>query len=546
MRRKKILFCTEASHLPTGYSVYTKEVLSRLHQDPAFEVAELACYCDQASIDPNTPWKIYANQPVKGSAEWDDYKSYPSYQFGEYTFNQVLLDFLPDFVMDIRDWWMVEFQQRSTFRNHFHWALMPTVDAYPQNKQWIETFSTADSVFAYSEFGKRTLTNQCDSLNFIDIASPCASDSFSPVANKKAHRESMGIGGDPFIIGTVMRNQRRKLYPDLFKVFREFLDATKDPQCFLYCHTYYPDVGWEIPDLLQEYGLTNRVLFTYRCKKCGDVSPTFFSDSIQACKACNNFSKELVGVNNKIEEKDLARVYNLFDVYIQYANSEGFGMQQLEAVQSGLPLLAIDYSAMESVVKNVGAIPLKPLALTRECETGCHRAIPDNDATLIKLIELYSKDRESLRKMGTQMRENCLNHYSWDKTAKIWSDFFHRTPVKDISETWLSPPKIVEPAASVPEGLTPNDQANFLFEHVLHMPEAIGNYQWKRLVKDLTYKCSASSTIPGYYFNESHIDNNVQTWARFTVKEAYESLVQMRNLHNRWETIRAQQLNLRS
>ena len=250
-----------------------------------------------------------------------------------------------------------------------------------------------------------------------------------------------------------MRNQRRKLYPDLFKVFREFLDATKDPQCFLYCHTYYPDVGWEIPDLLQEYGLTNRVLFTYRCKKCGDVSPTFFSDSIQACKACNNFSKELVGVNNKIEEKDLARVYNLFDVYIQYANSEGFGMPQLEAVQSGLPLLAIDYSAMESVVKNVGAIPLKPLALTRECETGCHRAIPNNDATLVKLIELYSKDRESLRKMGTQMRENCLNHYSWDKTAKIWSDFFHSTPVRDISETWLSPPKIVEPAASVPEGL---------------------------------------------------------------------------------------------
>ena len=183
MRRKKILFCTEASHLPTGYSVYTKEVLSRLHQDPAFEVAELACYCDQPSVNPNTPWKVYANQPIKGSAEWDDYKSYPSYQFGEYTFNQVLLDFLPDFVMDIRDWWMVEFQQRSSFRNHFHWALMPTVDAYPQNKQWIETFSTADSVFAYSEFGKETLTNQCDSLNFIDIASPCASDSFFPVAN---------------------------------------------------------------------------------------------------------------------------------------------------------------------------------------------------------------------------------------------------------------------------------------------------------------------------------------------------------------------------
>ena len=46
MFNKKVLFCSEASWLSTGYSVYTKEVLSRLLQVDGIEVAELACYVD--------------------------------------------------------------------------------------------------------------------------------------------------------------------------------------------------------------------------------------------------------------------------------------------------------------------------------------------------------------------------------------------------------------------------------------------------------------------------------------------------------------------
>ena len=107
MKRKKILFCTEGHHLPTGYSVYTKEVLSRLCTDPRFEVAELACYTDAETAQKNEKgWRIFANQPPKNGKDWNIYKSNPSSEFGDFTFNHVLLEFMPDFVMDIRDWWM--------------------------------------------------------------------------------------------------------------------------------------------------------------------------------------------------------------------------------------------------------------------------------------------------------------------------------------------------------------------------------------------------------------------------------------------------------
>ena len=543
MRTKKILLCTEAHWMPTGYSVYTKEVLSRLHEDPRFEVAELACYATDKMVKENAKgWKIYANQPEKSSDEWHNYKASPTHEFGEYTFNHVLLDFKPDFVMDIRDWWMFEFEQRSTYRDFYSWAIMPTVDAFPQNKQWIDTFASADAVFAYSEFGKDVLLGQCRDMNFIDIASPCASQNYHPVSDKERHKELAGLDPDSFIIGTVMRNQRRKLYPDLFKTFREFLDATQASNAFLYCHTYFPDVGWEIPDLLQEYDLTNRVLFTYKCKQCGAIEPSFFKDTINHCSSCNSFRNELVGVNNKIEEEELAKVYNFFDVYVQYANSEGFGMPQLEASQSGVPIMTVSYSAMDSVGDNVGAIKIPLLTLQTECETGCKRAIPSNEFTLLKFIELYSMRKEQLKQLGFGMRQKTLQRYNWDKTADVWAEYFAATPVRDPSETWYSPPRLFDPAPSIPENLTIKDQANFLFESVLRKPEWIGNYQWKRTLRDLLYKCTATSTSQDWYFNESHLENGIRNWSPFDIKQAYEYMVKMRQTHNQWENMRIQRL----
>ena len=218
MNNKKVLFCSEASWLSTGYSVYTKEVLSRLLQVDGIEVAELACYVDSNDGNINTtPWNVYPNKPRPTDPNHEAYRGNVTSQFGDQTFNQVLLDFQPDVVMDIRDWCMIEFDQRSPLRDFFHWAIMPTVDAFPQANQWINTYATADSVMAYSEFGRDTLLQQCDSIKFVDIASPSASQHFQPIENKQQHKVNMGIAPESLIIGTVMRNQKRKLYPDLFK-----------------------------------------------------------------------------------------------------------------------------------------------------------------------------------------------------------------------------------------------------------------------------------------------------------------------------------------
>ena len=123
MRKKRILFCTEATFLNTGYSTYTREILNYLMTTDKYELAELAAYAqDGDSRAAGIPWKFYGVVPLDNASEQEkqDYNSNATRQFGEHAFEKVCLDFKPDVVCDIRDFWMMDFQQRSPFRRMFH------------------------------------------------------------------------------------------------------------------------------------------------------------------------------------------------------------------------------------------------------------------------------------------------------------------------------------------------------------------------------------------------------------------------------------------
>ncbi len=540
MRKKRILWVNEAHWQGTGYSVYAKEVLTRLNKVEEFEVAELATHATIEDVRvSNSPWKVYPNKPLDSDPDFQSYLNSPSRIFGDNTFNSVLMDFKPDIVMDIRDWWMFEFQQRSPFRNFFHWAIMPTVDAMPQNPMWINTFASADSVFAYSEFGRDTLLKQSDSINFIDIAPPCANkEVFDRVPDKKKHKDEMGLDSEIFLVGTVMRNQRRKLYPDLFKAFRMFLDETEDSRVFLYCHTFYPDIGWEIPQLLDDFGLNNKVLFGYKCKNCGDMTMDFYRDAMCHCNKCKQFKKKLIGVNNSIDSAELSKIYNTFDLYVQYANSEGFGMPQLEAAFCGVPVASVNYSAMESVIKNIGGTAMEPLALAMECETGCYRAIPDNN----QLVSIIKNERclSGRDDNGNAVYQLARNHYDWDKTAQVWIDHFKTVPMRDWSETYLSPIKVLEPATDMPNNIvTTEDQVNYLFSHVLHRPDLIGGWFWSKVIKDVTFGYRVAPSEEDYYFNESHLPSQ-NKYQPYNMEGVVKDLTSMRKMWNELEIQRGQ------
>ena len=62
MSKKKVLVCSEASFLHSGFGTYAKELLTRLHATGKYELAEFASYGTvNDERDAYIKWKYYAN-----------------------------------------------------------------------------------------------------------------------------------------------------------------------------------------------------------------------------------------------------------------------------------------------------------------------------------------------------------------------------------------------------------------------------------------------------------------------------------------------------
>lgn len=551
MRKKRILFCSEATFLSTGYATYTREILNYLHNTGKYEIAELASYGERHDQRANNiPWKFFGVVPDANCSEEERtvYLENHTAQFGAAIFEHVCLAFQPDVVCDIRDFWMMDFEERSPFRPFYKWCIMPTVDAYPQARQWVATYQSSDACLTYSEWAGEVLKEQSGGkINYIGTASPSAHSAYKPM-NKKEIKKSFGLDEDCRIIGTVMRNQRRKLYPDLLKTFRLFLNQVNDPsKYFLYCHTSYPDLGWDIPELIQENGLSSKVLITYVCNETKKPFVSFFNGPVAQSPFTGRHTGTICNVKNGLEYEDLAKIMNMFDIYVQYANCEGFGLPQVEAAACGVPIMSTDYSAMSSVIKNLEGIPVKPKALYKELETGCLRAVPDNELATQKLLEFFALDESKRIELGQRTRKLFEQIYTWEKAGSVWESYFDSFEIVPEHLTWKSQLRIRQPKPKpekLPENISHSELAKWLISEVMCEPEKLNSYMQARLIRDLMYR-QTTSTTGGMYTNESSAAfDGILARSHFDFNNAYDQMLSLCNLRNRWEQKRAEVFGL--
>jgi len=453
MKKLRLLMCSEASYLSSGFSGYARELLKRLYATNKYEVAEFASYAKvNDPRDSDIPWMLYANAPADNDPRSREYNSNSENQFGKWRFDRVLLDFKPDIVFDIRDYWMNSYQQYSPFRPYYHWVVMPTIDSEPQQETWIDTYISADAIFTYSDFGRDVIIKQSNGhANYIDTTSPGVDLlTFRPMIDEqKEIRKTFGVPEDAFVVGSVVRNQKRKLIPDLFDTIRllKFKNPNLYEKTYLYIHTSYPDAGWDIPQLLKEYDISNKVFFTYACKHCGNISSMLFSHVVAGCPRCGNKSMQLPSVNNGIRSEQLGHIINMFDLYVQYAICEGFGMPQVEAGACGIPVAAVDYSAMNDVVHKLKGFPIRVKRSFKELETQAIRVYPDNDH-LIEIIENLEQQPQLLKKQKRQETRKLTEiYYNWDDIAKKWEKYFDSAKLTGLQGQWDKP---LSPLSPIP------------------------------------------------------------------------------------------------
>jgi glycosyltransferase involved in cell wall biosynthesis len=533
MRKKRVLFLTEATYLSTGYATYAKQILDRLYDSGKYEIAEFSIYGAEDAVErKGMRWKNYPNMPDKtNKKETEFYSSSPEHQFGSWRFEQVCLDFKADVVLLIRDYWMDSFVYKSPYRRIFKSIWMPTVDAYPQNKEWLHVYGSMDGIITYSDWALDSLKKQMtDSTNFLSAAPPSASECFKPL-NKEDHKRKLGMDPSMNIIGTVMRNQRRKLFPALFEAFGKYLKKTKDTKTFLYCHTSYPDNGWDIGTLLHENEISSRVIFSYMCKSCNNLEICKFHDACKQCSACNRFSSLPVSVSNGVSSETLSEIYNLFDLYVQCASSEGFGLPQVEAAACGVPIATVDYSAMSDIVSKLNADPIK-YTLYKELETGCDRAVVDPDALADYFEKFFSKPLELIKKKGMETKQAFDEHYSWDKSAKVWMDAVDSMPFAD----WSTPPKIKDiNNEKPPENISNKGFIEWAMSKYADETK-VNSYFARSLLRDLNMGRTKGG-FGGYFYSDMSAHGKIQE-RPINRETVLKMIKEMGKLINHWENIR--------
>lgn len=502
-RKRRILFIGEASFLATGFATYWHEVIKRLHATGEFEIAELGSYGhDDDPRCQEVPWKFYPVGPARSNKKaMQKYASNVKNQFGEMRFDDICLEFKPDIVCGIRDWWMDEFVLRSPFRENFSFIWMPTIDGEPQRELWLDSYKQCDRILTYSEYGMNLLKKTArPGTELVTIASPGADlEIFKPPESKRDHKARLGIDPNSLIVGTVMRNQKRKLYYDLIEGFSQWLNMSKNKghtelakKTFLYLHTSYPDVGYDIGKAIRDFKIGNKVIMTYLCSNCQTAYPAFFSGEIMICRKCGKLAAHPPNANHSCPRNVLADIIKTFDLYVQYSICEGWGMPLTEAQACGVPTMAVRYSAMEDHLGNPTSIPIKVERFFWEAiiETEQKRALPSN-SDFVNKLDIFLKRSESVRDdkikqtrayveelVETYGQDKPMRRRGWERTAAIWGQTIRETKIKDQYTTWLCPesktnnPNLVAPS----NDMNNSEFVNWVIGKVWNRPDMLNTH----------------------------------------------------------------------
>lgn len=542
--KKRLLMVTEASYLNTGFATYSRELLNRLFSTNKYEIAELGCY--GAANDPranNVPWLFFPNLP-NNDEENQVYERSIQNQYGAYKFELACLAFKPDVVFSILDPWMNSYQIYSPFRRFYNLVHMPTVDGVPLMEEWVSDYKQTDALLSYTEWGgKQMLEATNGAVNYGGAAPGGANAAFAPVNNKEIHKEKMGIRGDSIIIGMVARNQVRKLFPDLMRDFAKLLTELDDKtaaKTFLYLHTAYPDLGWDIPRLLNEHKLGHKVLFTYKCRTCKHSSPLIYQDARTVCPNCKSPTASLSHSMDGVSTEELASIYNLFDIYVQYSNCEGLGIPVVEAAHCGLPVIVVNYSGMADFVTNIGAYSVEPKHLHMDCITGRYMAIPDGEQFIRHAKHLISLPPSMKENIGMKCRHKAIQVFDWNKALTKWVNIFDNLQPKI---PWNAPPNIHEIPQQVPNNLNPEQMVRWCFSNVAGRPDLTNTFLFLSYIRDLNWG-ARFSTSSGICANDLAASGARTQIRDFKLEEFVNEMMAMGHNKNNWERERVRSLGV--
>lgn len=255
-------------------------------------------------------------------------------------------------------------------------AYMP-IDGYDNPGSWDVLIGRVLRI-AMTKFGRDTSMTEADVIwHGVDTSV------FRP-RDKKQSKELLGYDPDRFLILRVDKNSLRKDYPATWKALRPILRRHKDIDVHFHCANRADD-GYDLDALrFNDEDIRDRV----------------------------SFSQNLTGYVGWNEEA-LATLFSAADIFVSTSWGEGFGLNNLQAMAAGTPVIATDCSATTEVVGD-GGILIPPL-MRITTPMGQDQCLPDISAFTEAIERLYlgAGSRRKLREKAVAQAAK----FSWDIAA---------------------------------------------------------------------------------------------------------------------------------
>lgn len=402
--QKRILWCSDSSDIPTGYTDQTIWILRALAA--RYQTFLLGHQYGGAEKQATTPMGLEPWTQLPGNYEGGTISYYVNRVRPQIV--AWLCDaFMVPWIKDKRKEWARLGNPKTLF-----YFPMDSDDVYDGMEQ---TLASVDYRVAMSQFAHKKLKKETGLDSYV-IPHCTDVNMFYPLTTeqKEQLKAQNGLAGK-FVIGMVGRNQSRKNPQRLMYILKDFCDQHEDVYGFFHCDPYDPmsTTGrYDLHNHAKLIGLNDHAPSKPDCPKCRlkFTGVPFFSG---------------------LPKPQLNTIFNMFDINTMSTTGEGFGITTIEAMACGVPSVITDYTTTQELLVDGGRCgePVKWNTFING-GYGTKRVLPDEQDFLNKLEKLYQN--EQLRKQyGEQGRWKVMQKYSLQAVMPMWQNLFSQILEED-------------------------------------------------------------------------------------------------------------------
>ncbi|MFC1999184.1 glycosyltransferase family 4 protein [Chloroflexota bacterium] len=234
----------------------------------------------------------------------------------------------PDCVFILNDPdWLYEYFKRNPLLLEVPTVVYSPIDGYPFPVWWLTPFRQATKSIVYTQWARECIRKKDPNIDVEVVPHGHSPAEFYPGPKERA-RQLLGLNPNWFIVLRSDRNTERKDWGATFEAFAKFAEDKPEARLYAHCVWQGEHLGWVIPDLIEMFGLSERVINT----------------------------KGFADMRTTVPVQVLNLIMNSADVFLSTTKGEGWGLNIHHARACGVPVIAPDNSAVPEVVGDGGEL----------------------------------------------------------------------------------------------------------------------------------------------------------------------------------------------